>query len=109
MKEALLLAVGRLVCTTPWYVICCVPFYAHRRISRSKIAAVITGISMLFFVCNIVNISSLSFSASVFSSIIVSFSYCAFIGSSSIFMYLLILYSVAYVIMIIFVFQKICY
>ncbi|WP_195521980.1 hypothetical protein [Hungatella hathewayi] len=49
MKEALLLAVGRLVCTTPWYVICCVPFYAHRRISRSKIAAVITGISMLFF------------------------------------------------------------
>lgn len=52
MKEALLLAVGRLVCTTPWYVICCVPFYAHRRISRSKIAAVITGISMLFFVCN---------------------------------------------------------
>lgn len=48
MKEALLLAVGRLVCTTPWYVICCVPFYAHRRISRSKIAAVITGISMLF-------------------------------------------------------------
>ena len=52
MKEALLLAVGRLVCTTPWYVICCVPFYAHRRISRSKIAAVIHGDQHAFFVCN---------------------------------------------------------
>lgn len=52
MREALLLAVGRLVCTSPWFVICCVPFYPHRRVSRGTMAAVITGASVLFFLCN---------------------------------------------------------
>lgn len=52
MKEALLLALGRMVCTTPWYVICCVPFYSHRRITREKMAAAITIVSVLFFVFN---------------------------------------------------------
>lgn len=52
MREALLLSIGRLVCTTPWFIICCVPFYPQRRISRSAITLIITLASIVFFCCN---------------------------------------------------------
>ncbi|MDC7290157.1 GHKL domain-containing protein [Blautia schinkii] len=52
MREALLLAIGRLVCTVPWFVICCVPFYPQRRVSRRTMALTITTASVVFFLCN---------------------------------------------------------
>lgn len=52
MQEALLLAVGRLVCTTPWFILCCVPFYPQKRVGRWTMVSVITGASLLFFLCN---------------------------------------------------------
>lgn len=52
MREALLLSIGRLICTTPWFIICCVPFYPRRRVSRRVMVSVITGSSLVFFFCN---------------------------------------------------------
>lgn len=52
MREALLLSIGRLVCTTPWFIVCCVPFYPQRRVSRRTMALVITLASAIFFCCN---------------------------------------------------------
>ena len=52
MREALLLAIGRLVCTTPWFILCCVPLYHERRVSRAVMALIITAVSILFFLCN---------------------------------------------------------
>lgn len=54
MREALLLAAGRLVCTAPWFIVCCVPFYPERRVSRRVMVTVITGGSLLFFLCNFI-------------------------------------------------------
>lgn len=53
MGEALLLAIGRMVCTTPWFILCCVPFYPERKVNRTVMTAVITGVSILFFLCNL--------------------------------------------------------
>lgn len=52
MREALLLAIGRMVCTAPWFAICCVPFYLQRRVSRRTMVLTITAASILFFICN---------------------------------------------------------
>ena len=53
MREALLLSIGRMVCTTPWFVLCCVPFYPVRKVSHTVMTAVIAGISILFFLFNL--------------------------------------------------------
>lgn len=52
MREAFLLSMGRLVCTVPWFVICCVPLYPYRRVKQSILAAIITAASLIFFGCN---------------------------------------------------------
>lgn len=52
MQEAMLLSIGRFICTVPWFVVCCVPFYPQRRVSRSVMGFVITTVSILFFLSN---------------------------------------------------------
>lgn len=52
MRGALCLSIGRFVCTAPWFVVCCVPFYPQRRVSRRTMALVISSASLLFFLCN---------------------------------------------------------
>lgn len=52
MQNALWLGIGRFICTTPWFVVCCVPFYPQRRVSRRTIVLVISVASLSFFLCN---------------------------------------------------------
>lgn len=53
MRDALLLSTGRLVCTTPWFIICCVPFYRERRVSLRTMMIAIPVVSVLFFIINL--------------------------------------------------------
>lgn len=52
MRGAVLLSIGRLICTTPWFVICCVPFYPQKRVNRAVMFWVISAASILFFLFN---------------------------------------------------------
>ena len=52
MQGAVLLSIGRFICTVPWFVICCVPFYPQRRVSRAVMVFVISTVSIFFFLCN---------------------------------------------------------